>query len=220
MKSKSLIVANVLIFAVGLIICLMHARENIIHNLLFVTGLIFLVPGVANLLILIDRRNKPAEEKTSGFRTMISWVSTAAAIILGAMIVITPDSFKAEFMFIIGALLILLAITLFYIMAVNLKEVKLPVWMYAGPGLVLVDGVVIACMKSTVSHNNLVAFLMGFGLMLVAISFFMAFFAANSHNRAQRKAEAAQAKPASTSAVARPNSEPEDAVILSEDNDK
>lgn len=227
MKSKSLIVGNVIIFAIGLIVCLIHGHEGVLNSLLLVTGLLFLIPGVVNLLMLIDRRGREDEKKASGVRTMMGWISTAAAIILGAMIIITPGSFKAEFMFIVGALLVLFAITLAYMMGVNLKAVKLPWWMYILPGLVLVDGIVIACMTSKPNYENTLALLMGIGLMAVAVSFFMTLIAVGSHNRSQRKAAARPQEPAHTAtpsaqtlpAETKAAAEPEDAEIISEEPD-
>lgn len=193
MKSKSLIVGNIILFAIGLIVCMIHSHEGVINSLLLVTGLLFLIPGVLNLLLLIDRRGRNADNKGSGMKIATGWISTAAAIILGAMIVITPQSFKAEFMFIIGALLVLFAVTLIYVMAVNLKAVNLPLWMYALPVLVLADGIVIACLKG--GHDNTVALLMGLGLMVVPVSFFMTLITANLHNRRQSGHAAAGNKP-------------------------
>ena len=185
MKSKSLVAGSIIVFAIGLIICLIHNNEGVMNSLLLITGLLFLIPGVLNLLALLDRRGKSADKKPSGAALMISWVSTVAAIILGAMIVITPASFVTEFMFIVGALLALFAISLIYAIAVNLRAVGLPVWMYALPGAVLVDGVVIAC--NVVKHHNTAALLMGIGLMVIAIAFFITLTFISAYNRTHTK---------------------------------
>ena len=185
MKSKSLVAGSIIVFAIGLIICLIHNNEGVMNSLLLITGLLFLIPGVLNLLALLDRRGKSAEKKPSGTALMISWVSTVAAIILGAMIVITPASFVTEFMFIVGALLALFAISLIYAIAVNLRAVGLPAWMYALPGAVLVDGVVIAC--NVVKHHNTAALLMGIGLMVIAIAFFITLTFISAYNRTHTK---------------------------------
>ena len=185
MKSKSLVAGSIIVFAIGLIICLIHNNEGVMNSLLLITGLLFLIPGVLNLLALLDRRGKSAEKKPSGAALMISWVSTVAAIILGAMIVITPASFVTEFMFIVGALLALFAISLIYAIAVNLRAVGLPAWMYALPGAVLVDGVVIAC--NVIKHHNTAALLMGIGLMVIAIAFFITLTFISAYNRTHTK---------------------------------
>ncbi|MDE5608169.1 MAG: hypothetical protein K2I64_04460 [Muribaculaceae bacterium] len=184
MKSKSFIVGSIIIFAIGLIVCLIHNNAGVINSLLLITGLLFLIPGVLNLLALLDRRGKEAEKKPSGMTLMISWVSTVAAIILGAMIVITPDSFRSEFLFIVGALLALFAISLIYSMAVNLRAVKLPAWMYVMPGLVLVDGVVLAC--NFIKHENTQALMMGIGLMVISAAFFVTLIYVGAYNRSQK----------------------------------
>lgn len=189
MKSKSLVTGSIIIFAIGLIICLIHAHQGVINTLLLITGLLFLIPGVLNLLTLLDRRGKDSEKKPSGTALMISWVSTVAAIILGGMIVITPNSFKAEFLFIVGALLVLFAISLIYAMAVNLKAVMLPGWIYALPALVLADGVVLAC--KFIRSDATQALLMGIGLMLFAIAVFIVLAMVSSYNRATTKGAAA-----------------------------
>lgn len=195
MKSKSFILGGIIVFAIGLVVCLIHNNPGVLHSLLLVTGLLFLIPGVLNLLTLLDSREKSADKKPSGFALIISWISTIAAIILGAMIIITPNTFLSLFKFIIGAVLILFAISLIYAMAVNLRAVKLPAWMYAFPGLVLVDGIIIAC--NLIEKDNTVALLMGLGLIVISLSFFASLIFTAAHNRAQKKiAESAPAAPA------------------------
>lgn len=184
MKSKSFIIGSIIIFAIGLIFCLIHKNEGVINTLLIITGLLFLIPGVLNLLALLGR-HKPNEKKPSGFSLMVSWVSTIAAIILGAMIVITPKSFESEFLFIVGALLILFALSLIYAMAVNLKAVNLPAWLYSLPGLVLIDGVIL--IAGMVKSPNTQTLLMGLGLMLTSVAFFVVMAFAAIHNRNQNK---------------------------------
>ncbi len=191
MKSKSFTVGSIIVFAIGLIVCLIHNNQGVLNSLLLITGLLFLIPGVLNLLTLLDRRDKkPEASKPSGMALMINWVSTVAAIILGAMIVITPNSFQSEFLFIIGALLVLFAISLIYAMAVNLRAVKLPAWMYVMPGLVLVDGIVLAC--NFIKHENTQALMMGLGLMVISIAFFITLIYVGAYNRSQKKKKPAE----------------------------
>ncbi|MBD5213571.1 MAG: hypothetical protein HDS75_01940 [Bacteroidales bacterium] len=186
MKSKSFVIGSIIIFAIGLIVCLIHNNTGVISSLLLITGLLFLIPGVLNLLTLLDRRGKSADKKPSGIALMISWISTIAAIILGAMILITPESFRSLFLFIIGAILVLFSVSLIYSMAVNLKAVNLPIWMYAMPVLVLADGVVLAC--NLIKHENTQALMMGLGLIVISVAFFVTVAFVSAYNRAQAKA--------------------------------
>lgn len=197
MKSKTLIIGNILLFAIGLVITLMSGRSSVMDNLLFVTGLLFVVPGVINVFMLLGKKND-TEKKPSGAKMVAGWVSSAAAIILGSMIMITPDTFAGVFLYIIGALIIIYAVALIYVMAVMLKKVNLPKWMYALPVAVLVDGCILFCLSKN-TNPRVLALMLGLGLLVISVSYFITLIAVGSYNRGIRKEQ--EAKEATSTAV-------------------
>lgn len=191
MKSKSLIIGNIFIFAIGLIITIISGHEGIFNSLLLVTGLLFIIPGVINIFVLLNKKERVSKPSTG--RMVVGWVSSASAIILGTIIAAKPDAFVNTFLYIAGALLIIFAVALIYIMGVNLRKVNVSLWLYVLPMAILIDGIVIFCLKTDIGDQNTLALLLGLGLMAAPVSFFTALYSSWSYNRRMRQEQAEQA---------------------------
>lgn len=147
MKFKTTIFTNIVILAIGVLFLLTSRREQGIEWLTTLTGVTFLVLGFINGFMLMHQVNKqnnpnydPSKPKKSGFNIFLGWFCCAAAIILGAVMVITPTTFHKLILFIFGAGLIIGGIYHFMMLSHGMKPVKFPVWFYIFPSILCLGG--------------------------------------------------------------------------------
>lgn len=131
MNSKATILTNIIILAAGLLLCYVHGRDNIPHTIVLVTGLTLVIPALINMFLLFRHRSNERHLPTSAMK-IAGWISSVAAIGLGALMVIAPGIFTPVLVYIFGGMMIVASVMLLYLLTVALKQYGLPGWLYIG----------------------------------------------------------------------------------------
>lgn len=178
MNAKSTVLTNLIILVAGILLCYVHGRENIPHTIVFITGITLIVPGLINLVLLFGHRNDRKHEPTATMK-VVGWISSVASVGLGALMIIAPGFFTPILIYIFGLVMALASLALIYIFS---RQQGLPLWLYTGPVLVLIAGVVMVCMGQPRLTDQLVTLITGIGMIVFSVSWFAAIVVA-AHNR-------------------------------------
>ena len=187
MNSKATVITNLIILAAGLLLCYVHARENIPHTIVFITGVTLIVPGLINLVLLFSHRDDERHRPTATMK-VAGWISSVASVGLGVLMVVAPGLFTPILVYIFGSVMVLASLMLIYLMSRAVKDHGIPVWLYAGPVLVLVAGVVMLCMGQPKMTDSMVTLITGLGLIVFSLSWITASIMIVRARRAQNRA--------------------------------
>ena len=116
------------------------------------------------------------------------WISSVASVGLGVLMVVAPGLFTPILVYIFGSVMVLASLMLIYLMSRAVKDHGIPVWLYAGPVLVLVAGVVMLCMGQPKMTDSMVTLITGLGMIVFSLSWFTASIMIVRARRAQNRA--------------------------------
>lgn len=187
MNSKATVITNLIVLAAGVLLCLVHGRENIPHTIVFITGVTLIVPGLINLVLLFSHRDDERHRPTATMK-VAGWISSIASVGLGVLMVVAPGLFTPILVYIFGSVMVLSSLMLIYLMSRAVKEHGIPVWLYAGPVLVLVAGVVMLCMGQPKITDSMVTLITGIGMIVFSLSWFTASIMIVRSRRARNRA--------------------------------
>lgn len=187
MNSKATVITNLIVLAAGILLCLVHGRENIPHTIVFITGVTLIVPGLINLVLLFSHRDDERHRSTATMK-VAGWISSIASVGLGVLMVVAPGLFTPILVYIFGSVMVLSSLMLIYLMSRAVKEHGIPVWLYAGPVLVLVAGVVMLCMGQPKITDSMVTLITGIGMIVFSLSWFTASIMIVRSRRARNRA--------------------------------
>lgn len=210
MNSKSTLFTNIIILAAGVLLCYVHARDNIINQIILITGITLAVPGVINL-ILLNIHDKDEKHRPTSSMKVAGWISGAASVGLGLLMIILPGLFTPVLVYIFGFLLIMASLILLYLMIRALKANAIAGWVCIGPGLVLITGVIMICLGQPAISDAMVALITGISMIVYSVSWFISSIMLASHRRHVRKAEittAALATKADSASESQPKLQP------------
>lgn len=126
-------------------------------------GLAFIVPG---LVAIISYLRSDAEAR----RVMLYPILGAGSILFGLVLIIWPHLFVDVLMYLLGALLIVLAaIQLYTLWDMQRNKIQLSGLLYLIPVLLLADGIYICADGDKTAHQSLLIILTGSGLILYAL---------------------------------------------------
>lgn len=183
MSSKASVITNLIVLAAGIVLLLLHSRPGILHWIIFVSGMMFIIPGLINVVLLAGHHKDGSSPSSS--QRIVGWISSIAAVTLGIVMVIAPDMFVDILVFLFGGLMILASLSLIYILAAVLKTRGLPGWLYIGPVIVLVAGVGMVCVGPRPLNDNVVTLITGIGMIIFALSGFSILIAAGRKSPAE-----------------------------------
>lgn len=187
MNSKATVITNLIVLAAGILLCLVHGRVNIPHTIVFITGVTLIVPGLINLVLLFSHRDDERHRPTATMK-VAGWISSIASVGLGVLMVVAPGLFTPILVYIFGSVMVLSSLMLIYLMSRAVKEHGIPVWLYAGPVLVLVAGVVMLCMGQPKITDSMVTLITGIGMIVFSLSWFTASIMIVRSRRARNRA--------------------------------
>lgn len=171
MNGKGNIITNLIILASGIVLCILCNRPNVLHTIIFVTGIMFIVPALVNMVLLFGRPDN-GEMRPSYTMRIVGWITSIAGIILGIFLVAMPDYFAAVLVYLFGGVLALGSLMQIYMLARGYHPVKFPVGLYVAPVIVLIGGVVMLCLGHGKISDFAVTLMMGTGMILFALTSF------------------------------------------------
>jgi len=137
MNTRSNIVTNILILIVGVVFIFMQSRQDVLHAIVLILGILFIAASVLNLIMLYV--GKTHADSSSG---RISGVlASGAAIALGIWMTVNPDDIINVIVYAFAVLLILGGLYHLYMLAYGYRPLRFPVWLYIFPALLVIAGV-------------------------------------------------------------------------------
>lgn len=192
MKGKASIISNLAILAVGITMCLIFKRTDILRELVIIFGFIFLIPGIVELIYALSS----AGRRQNQFVMMTGWISAIGGITLGAVMLLTPQSFTSYMVYIFSFGLVVASLNQLYVIGYAYRPLRFPAWFYLIPTLVLIAGVVIVASPMLRYNDSIIVLITGIGLILIGVLAFMEIISASW---ASRSAASSPAVPASDS---------------------
>lgn len=147
MNTKSTLITNLIILAVGILLIIYH-NSNVISTIIVITGVAFIVASLFNLAMIIMRNHKtnattPAQNNNISIAYGI--IASLGGIGLGTWMAISPSSLVSIAVYLFAALLVIAGLYNIIILFLKHKSMAIPMWLYIMPALMAIAGIVILC---------------------------------------------------------------------------
>ena len=147
MKGKTLSIIGILAAAVGALLIICNAA--ITKTGVIVTGgILFVGVGLINLIFF-----GAGKGSAHGAARVLTLIANAAAIVLGLCMIVFRDVFSGLIPFIFGLFIAICAIWQFFTLAISVRPVQLPGWLYLFPVAILGGAVYIFLTDNTTSEH-------------------------------------------------------------------
>lgn len=215
MKGRNLILTALITLIAGALM-LVYRNALASHGIVIGCGILFILAGVANMTVFLGERDKDGRARMSAAGTALGWVASAAAVVLGVVMLLFRTVFEAMVGYMFAILLLFGALFQFLLLIFGSRPVKLSGWFFLVPMALVGAAVYIFMQQPGAGDYNIMvatgASFAFFGLMTLAESFVIS--AANRSARKAAKAAAGQPaptapQPVETVAVTAPAATPE-----------
>lgn len=195
MKGGTLFVTNAAVLVAGIIMIAASRRPDFLHTIIFITGILFIVPGLINMFVL-GREGKRSPENPKGQSQMArvtGWATCGAALILGTAMCIVPEEFRPLLVYIFAIALLLGGGYHIYMISRGLRPVRFPAWVYALPLLMVIAAGVMLFVPSLkdASRQSTVILITGIGMVVFAVTSIVEKAGVRAVNRMMRRQESA-----------------------------
>ena len=136
MNNRLTLISNIFVFIAGLILILMHSQARIFETIIIIIGVMFIVPGCLSIVALLSRGNM-------GKVNMLALMPVVGGLLLGIALVAAPAFFVGVLSYTFAVLIIAGSLVKFWMLFSMGRSVKMPLWLYIVPALMLVCGIVI-----------------------------------------------------------------------------
>ena len=96
-------------------------------------GILFILAGVANVTVFLGSRDKNGHARIGAVGTAIGWLASAAAVVLGVVMVLFRTVFETMVGYMFAVLLLFGALFQFCLLLFGSKPVKLSSWFFLVP---------------------------------------------------------------------------------------
>ena len=203
MLGKASVIRKLVILGVGITMCLIFQRTDILRELVIIFGFIFLIPGFVELIYVLSSPGR----RQNQFVRLTGWISAIGGITLGAVMLLTPQSFTSIMVYVFAFGLIVGSLNQFYVLGYGYRPLRFPGWFHLIPALVVIAGVVIVASPMLRYNDPVVVLVTGIGLILIALLAFMEMISAASMNHAAKKRAVATTTSSHHSTASAPVSE-------------
>lgn len=181
MNTKSNIVTNILILIVGVVFIFMQSRQDVLHAIVLILGILFIAASVINLLMLFMGKTHP-----SGSSGRIAGVlASGAALALGIWMVVSPGDIINVIVYAFAVLLILGGLYHIYVLAYGYRPLRFPGWLYIFPALLVIAGVTMLVIGGPQMQNYIVL-ITGIAMVVFAVCSFLEYAGQQSFTRGER----------------------------------
>lgn len=175
MKTKSALLCSLLILVAGVVLTIIYDRD-VFTGLIIALGIIFIVPGVINVVFLSGRSHTMTKSdgdidkprRRSRLDVLTGLISGAGSVILGITMIGWSELFVRFLPMIFAILLIIGGCFHLVAMAMAFRPVRLPMWLYVMPLALLAMGFTIIYLTALQPHH--IVLIMGAGLILFALN--------------------------------------------------
>ena len=124
-----------IVFTLVLGIVLIFWPLTAINYLVIAIGILFLLPGLISIVKRLVKKEQMSEERFP--------IESVGSILLGFALILAPDFFIGALMYILAGVLILAGIFQIWELLVVGKHVRIPIFLYIAPVIVLLVGIAI-----------------------------------------------------------------------------
>lgn len=189
MKGRNLIFISLLILAIGVVLLLFHSNIDR-ASIVTVGGVLFILAGFFNILVFdrtARKKQKSGEREHAGMvSTSMSWISSGAAVILGVCMLVFKSTFLPLVPVMFGILIAFAAFYQLYILAVGVRPVVLPAWLYFAPLLVAIGAAYLFFQKGDAEDVHIIV-ATSVSLIIFGIAGIIEGVMLGSENRLMRK---------------------------------
>lgn len=134
MKGKNLLLTALISLAVG-IFMIIFRNTLASYSVVIGCGILFILAGVVNVSIFLGSRDKDGHARVGAIGTAIGWIASAAAVVLGVVMVLFRTVFEAMVGYMFGILLIFAALFQFCLLLFGSRPIRLSNWWFLAPML-------------------------------------------------------------------------------------
>lgn len=193
-------IVNLVVLVAGVLLIAMSRNIEAVHTIVFITGVLFVIPGVANMLILM-REGKKTEENPQGRNTssrFMGWLCCCGALILGLAMCFFPETFRSLFIYIFALALVFGGLYHLYMIYKGLRPATIPTWVISMPLLMIVGGAILcfAGWMHELKGQSTAILVTGIGFILFAVTTYIEMIYFGRHMRRERRLAKAQTQAA------------------------
>ena len=176
MKVKSAFLLSLLILVVGVVLIFLH-NFDVFTALIIGLGIVFIIPGIISIFNLSATKNVVSEDKktkpNSRFQIICGLISGVGSVIMGICMIGWSDMFVKFIPMIFGTILTLGGCFHLCAMAMAMRPIRIPIWLYILPIALIAMGISIIFIDKSILLDYHIILMTGIGLIVFAINSFI-----------------------------------------------
>lgn len=189
MKGKNLYATSVVMLAVGLILAFLSPHVDS-TKVVLVCGGLFILSGVANMFYFLGSRDREGRARMNATGTVVGWLASAAAIVLGLAMLIFQTTFVGMVSFMFAILVGASAVFQFFLLLFGTRPARLNGFFYIVPMLLAGAAVYIYMQKPlTIEDDHRIILIAGIAFAVFGLASLIEAIAISTANRTLRKSK-------------------------------
>ena len=176
MKVKSAFLLSLLILVVGVVLIFLH-NFDVFTALIIGLGIVFIIPGIISIFNLSATKNVVSEDKktkpNSRFQIICGLISGVGSVIMGICMIGWNDMFVKFIPMIFGTILTLGGCFHLCAMAMAMRPIRVPFWLYILPIALIAMGISIIFIDKSILLDYHIILMTGIGLIVFSINSFI-----------------------------------------------
>ena len=176
MKVKSAFMLSLLILVVGVVLIFLH-NFDVFTALIIGLGIVFIIPGIISIFNLSATKNMVSEDKktkpNSRFQIICGLISGVGSVIMGICMIGWSDMFVKFIPMIFGTILTLGGCFHLCAMAMAMRPIRVPFWLYILPIALIAMGISIIFIDKSILLDYHIILMTGIGLIVFSINSFI-----------------------------------------------
>lgn len=176
MKVKSAFLLSLLILVVGVVLIILH-NFDVFTALIIGLGIVFIIPGIISIFNLSATKNVVSEDKktkpNSRFQIICGLISGVGSVIMGICMIGWSDMFVKFIPMIFGTILTLGGCFHLCAMAMAMRPIRVPFWLYILPIALIAMGISIIFIDKSILLDYHIILMTGIGLIVFSINSFI-----------------------------------------------
>ena len=176
MKVKSAFLLSLLILVVGVVLIFLH-NFDVFTALIIGLGIVFIIPGIISIFNLSATKNVVSEDKktkqNSRFQIICGLISGVGSVIMGICMIGWSDMFVKFIPMIFGTILTLGGCFHLCAMAMAMRPIRVPFWLYILPIALIAMGISIIFIDKSILLDYHIILMTGIGLIVFSINSFI-----------------------------------------------
>lgn len=173
------------VLAVG-ILMIIFRNALASYSVVIGCGILFVLAGVANVTVFLGSRDKEGHARMGAAGTAIGWLASAAAVVLGVVLVLFRTVFETMVGYMFAVLLLFAALFQFCLLLFGSRPVRLSSWFFLVP-MALCGAAVFIFMQQPGRSDYTIMLTTGCSLAFFGLMTIIEAGAVSMGNRALRK---------------------------------